>query len=65
MKNSQMYILLGGMCFVGSLLTNHLWDSLLLIGMMLFWHILAIIIIPKENELEMLEMRLEERKRIK
>ena len=55
MKNSQLYMLLGGMCFVGSLLANHLWDSLLLFGMFIFWNFCAIYIMPKEFQMERAE----------
>ena len=48
MKNSQVYMILGGMCFVGSFLTNHVWDSFLLILMFFFWSGCALFIMPKE-----------------
>ena len=59
MKWSQLYLLLGQMCFVGSFLTNHLTDSLLLFGMMIFWHVCAIILMQKEREVEKAEFELE------
>jgi len=55
MKNSQLYLLLGGMCFVGSLLTSKLSNSLLLFFMFFFWNFSALYIMrleKKESEFE-------------
>jgi len=62
MKHSQLYMLLGGMCFVGSLLTSKLSSSLLLLGMFIFWQICAILMMPKEFELEKIQRKLERAK---
>ena len=62
MKNSQLYLLLGGMCFVGSLLTSKLSNSLLLFFMFLFWNFSALYIMRKESELEKFERSIERMK---
>ena len=55
MKQSQLYMILGQMCFVGSFLTNHLWDSLLLFIMMIYWFGATIFAHFMERKMEMLE----------
>jgi len=62
MKYSQLYMLLGGMCFVGSLLTSKLSSSLMLLFMFLFWQISAIYVMPKEFKMEKIERKLERAK---
>ena len=62
MKNSQLYLLLGGMCFVGSLLTSKLSNSLLLFFMFFFWNFSALYIMRKESELEKFERSIERMK---
>ena len=41
-------MLLGGMNFVGSLLTSKLTSSLLLLGMFIYWSFCALFTMPKE-----------------
>jgi len=59
MKYSQLYMLMGTMHFVGSLLTHNLSSSLLLFGMATYWYICAIIFLKKESELLRVEKKLE------
>lgn len=55
MKQSQLYMILGQMCFVGSFLTNHLWDSLLLLIMMFYWFGATLFSFWMERRIERLE----------
>jgi len=52
-------MLLGGMNFVGSLLTNKLTSSLLLLGMFIYWSFCALFTMPKEFKIERMERQCE------
>jgi len=59
MKYSQLYMLMGTMHFVGSLFTTKFSNSLLLLGMAVYWFMCAIIFLKKESELSRVEKKLE------
>jgi len=62
MKQSQLYMLMSIICFVGSLLTNHIWDSMLLFVMFFFWSIFSIFFLLAEIKIEKLQRKLERAK---
>jgi len=47
------------MCFVGSFLTNHLWDSMVLFIFFLYWGTCAILMMFIERDMERKERELE------
>ena len=55
MKYSQFYILIGQICFVGSFLTNHVWDSFLLFAMFICWNYAGFYMMIKERDLARIE----------
>ena len=57
MKYSQFYLLIGQICFVGSFLTNHVWDSILLFGMFFYWSFAGVYMMIKERDLARMELQ--------
>lgn len=62
MKYSQFYLLLANLFLIGSLLTNHVWDSFFLLGAFLFNLLFAVMSHKQEQKLDKLKCHL---KRIK
>jgi len=54
MKYSQFFLLLANLFLIGSLLTNHVWDSFFLLGVCLFNLLLAVMLLKQEQKLDTL-----------
>ena len=55
MKQSQLYMILGTMHFVGSLMTKDIGNSLLLLTMFIFWSFTAIFSLKFEYKMARIE----------